>query len=259
MSYATIRSDTMIELRIASKSELKNWNELVAKSDNGTIFHSWVKITPYILDSRPLRWNGYDVVPLYTYFINLTGGVESVWKNLNRKLRVSIEKTRKEGVVIEDGDFEDLEFLRLSLYERFLEQGLKPKKDYYKRYLEEIYKAFYPSNMKIIVAKYNGERVGGLVVLFYKNWSALWIGIPKTDLKGIYPNDLAQWEAIKWACQNGYKYYEEMDAGDDPRLRHFKAKFNPDLVPWYSATKYSSVIYRLAERAFNFIRRKGRT
>jgi len=113
--------------------------------------------------------------------------------------------------------------------------------------------------MKIIVAKYNGERVGGLVVLFYKNWSALWIGIPKTDLKGIYPNDLAQWEAIKWACQNGYKYYEEMDAGDDPRLRHFKAKFNPDLVPWYSATKCSSVIYRLAERAFNLIRRKGRT
>jgi len=55
--------------------------------------------------------------------------------------------------------------------------------------------------MKIFIAKRNVERVGGLVVLCYRDWAALWIGIPKTSLKGIYPNDLAQWEAIRWACE----------------------------------------------------------
>ena len=52
----------------------------------------------------------------------------------------------------------------------------------------------------------------------------LWVGIPKTDLVGISPNDLIQWEAIKWAQTNGLEYYEEMDAGDDPRLRSFQIK-----------------------------------
>ena len=151
---------------------------------------------------------------------------------------------------MEMGDAEDLEFLRESLYSRFEEQGLKPEKEYYKDYLFELYDAFYPQNMKIFIAKYREERVGGLVVLCYKDWAALWIGIPKISLKGIYPNDLAQWEAIKWACENGYRFYEEMDAGDDPRLRHFKAKFNPEPVPWYSAVKYSSFVFKCMEKIF---------
>ena len=217
-----------------------------------------IRTPPGLLDSRPLKWCGYDVDPLYTYFIDLSKGIDFVWSNLNRKLRVSIEKTRREGVSVEIGDKEDLEFLRTSLYSRFEEQGLKPQKEYYKGYLSDLYNAFYPQNMKVFIAKLHEERVGGLVVLCYKNWSALWIGIPKTNLKGIYPNDLAQWEAIRWACEQGFRYYEEMDAGDDPRLRHFKAKYNPELVPWYSAVKYSSLLFKGIETLIRFVYDKFR-
>ena len=215
-----------------------------------------IRIAPGLLDSRPLRWSGYEVDPFYTYVIDISKGVDYVWTGLNRKLRVSIEKTKREGVSVEMGDKEDLEFIRSSLATRFEEQGFKPRKDYYKAYLADLYNAFYPENMNIFVAKYKGERVGGLVVLYYKDWSALWIGIPKTELKGIYPNDLAQWEAIKWACEHGFKFYEEMDAGDDPRLRHFKAKFNPELAPWFSATKYSSPVFKVLERTTRFVYNK---
>jgi len=207
-----------------------------------------IRTAPGLIDSRPLKWGGYEVEPLYTYIINTAKGIKHVWSGLNRKLRVSIEKTKREGVMVEIGDKEDLEFIRESLYTRFEKQGLKPRKDYYKWYLNELYNKFHPKNMKIFIAKYKGERVGGLIVLCYKDWSALWIGIPKTELKGIYPNDLAQWEAIKWACESGCKYYEEMDAGDNPRLRHFKAKFNPELAVWFSAVKYSSPIFRILEK-----------
>jgi len=177
-----------------------------------------IRTSPGLLDSRPLKWAGYEVRPLYTYMMHLNKNIDVLWKEFNRKLRVSIEKSRREGVKVELGNKDDLEYLRKALYSRFEEQGLKPQKDYYRDYLYDLYELFYPENMKIFIAKYNGERVGGLVVLCYKEWSALWIGIPKTNLKGIYPNDMAQWEAIKWACEHGYKYYEEMDAGDDPRL-----------------------------------------
>ena len=196
-----------------------------------------IRTPPGLIDSRPLKWSGYRVDPLYTYVIKLYD-TEEVWRNLNRKLRTGIERTKKEGVKVELGDKEDLEYIRVSLYERFKKQGAKPKKSYYKEYLQELYNQFYPDNMKIFIARYKGESVGGLVVLCFKDWSALWIGIPKTEIRGIYPNDLAQWEAIKWACKSGFKYYEEMDAGN-PRFRHFKAKYNPEIVPWYSAEKYS--------------------
>jgi hypothetical protein len=83
----------------------------------------------------------------------------------------------------------------------------------------------------------------------------LWVGIPKTGLVGISANDLIQWEAIKYAQMIGLDYYEEMDAGDDPRLRYFKSKYNPELVVWYAATKYSSFIYKIGEKAFQFLRK----
>jgi len=212
-----------------------------------------IRTPPGFIDTRPLRWSGYDVEPLYTYMIDLSKGVEHLWRGLSRKLRVSIERAKREGVSVESGDKEDLEFLRTSLYARFEEQGLKPSKDYYKDYLSELYDAFYPQNMKIFIAKYKGERMGGLVVLCYKSWSALWIGVPKTNLRGIYPNDLAQWEAIRWACSHGLRVYEEIDAGDDPRLRHFKAKFNPEPAIWFSAVKYSSPLFKVLEKATRFI------
>ena len=162
-----------------------------------------IRLSPWLIDSRPLRWCGYEVEPLYTYMINLREGVDGLWGNLNRKLLVSIEKSKREGVSVELGDQEDLEFLRKALYSRFEEQGLRPEKEYYKDYFSDLYNSFYPQNMKIFIAKRNGERVGGLVVLCYKDWAALWIGIPKTSLREIYPNDLAQWEAIRWACEQG--------------------------------------------------------
>ena len=108
-------------------------------------------------------------------------------------------------------------------------------------------------NMKIYIAKYKGEKVGGTISLCYKDIMYLWVGVSKSDLKGISPNDLTQWEAIKWACNNGYKYYEEMDAGDDPRLRYFKSKYNPELVIWYSAIKHASFIYKIAEKSIKYI------
>jgi lipid II:glycine glycyltransferase (peptidoglycan interpeptide bridge formation enzyme) len=211
-----------------------------------------------LLDSRPLKWSGYEVEPLYTYVIDITKGVEHVWNGLNRKLRVSIEKTRREGVTVEMGDRDDLEFIRSSLATRFEEQGFTPSKGYYREYLADLYKTFFPENMKIFIARYKGERVGGLVTLCYKDWSALWIGIPKTELKGIYPNDLAQWEAIRWASEHGFKFYEEIDAGYHPRLRHFKAKFNPELRIWFSAVKYSSPVFKVLERTTRFVYNKFR-
>jgi lipid II:glycine glycyltransferase (peptidoglycan interpeptide bridge formation enzyme) len=214
-----------------------------------------IRSSPGLYDSRPLRWAGYTIDPYYTYRIDLTGGIDHVWERFDRKLRVEINKAVREGVTVRTGDKEDLVFIHDSLFKRYIEQGIKPVN--YKNFLLELYNRFYPDNLKIFVAEYKGQRIGGTINLCFKNIMYLWVGIPKTDLAGISANDLIQWEAIKWAQTNGLEYYEEMDAGDDPRLRHFKSKYNPDLVIWYSAVKHSSHLYKAGERLFDFIRKHG--
>jgi len=209
-----------------------------------------IRTSPDLIDSRPFLWTDYNVELLYTYIIDINKGTQYVWKNFNKQLRIDVNKTKREGVKVKGGSKRELKYLRISLAERFIEQGYKTSD--YSRYLLDVYKAFYPENMRIFVGEYNGETVGGLALLSYKDKVSLWIGIPKTDLEGIYPNDLIVWESIMWACENNYKRYEIMDAGHNPRLRHFKSKFNPELSPWYSAEKYSSIVYKGMEKAFRF-------
>ena len=212
-----------------------------------------IRTSPGLYDSRPLRWSGYTVDPLYTYRIDLTKGIDYVWEQFERKLRGMITKSLKEGVTVRLGDKEDLEFIHTLLYNRYTQQGIQPTD--YKNYLLDIYQQFSPENLKIFIAEYQGERISGTLNLCWKDVMYLWVGVPKIELSGVSPNDMINWEAIKWAHMNGFHYYDEMDSGDDPRLRHFKSKYNPDLAIWYSATKYSSFFYKVSENLFNIIRK----
>jgi len=212
-----------------------------------------IRSSPGLYDSRPLRWSGYTVEPFYTYRIDLSLGIDGIWERFDRKLRVEINKAVRDGITVRMGNKDDLEYIHDSLYVRYHQQGLRPVN--YKKYLHSVYDTFSRDNIKIFVAEYQGQRVGGTINLCYKDIMYLWVGIPKSDLAGISPNALIQWEAIKWALGHGLKYYEEMDAGDDPRLRYFKSKYNPDLVIWFSATRYSSVVYQAGEKIFNFLKR----
>jgi predicted N-acyltransferase len=212
-----------------------------------------IRSSPGLFDSRPLSWSGYTVQPYYTYRINLTKGCNFVWEQFDRKLRVEINKAVREGVTVRSGDKDDLIFIHDLLFKRYVEQGFKPVN--YIPFLLDLYEKFYPGNLKIFVAEYNGKRIGGTINLCFKNIMYLWVGIPKTDLVGISVNDVIQWEGIKWAEAHGFEYYEEMDAGDDPRLRAFKSKYNPNLVIWYSATKYTSFLYKTAEKIFDIVRK----
>ena len=215
---------------------------------------SRVRTSPGIPDSRPLRWAGYTIEPLYTYRIPLADGEKPVWENLDRKLRVDINKAVREGVTVRSGDWEDVEFIHRSLFNRYIAQGFKPND--YTEYLRSVFDRFYPGNLKIFVADYKGERAGGIITLCHHDVVYHWVGVAKSSLPGISANDLVQWEAVKWAAENGYKQYEIMDSGDVQRFRQFKAKWNPDLVIWYSAIRYSSPLYKCGENLLRMMRNR---
>jgi hypothetical protein len=238
VGYEGLKQDKKESIYIQIQEEVDRYifSELNCK-------YARIRSSPLLLDSRPLRWAGYGVEPLYTYRIDLRQGAQSVWERFDRKLRVDINKTQREGVKVEEGGKEDLDFIRNSVATRMKEQGLKTSD--YQQYLCDLFDRLHPEYLRVFTASYQGERIGGMIALCYKGIMHLWVGVPKSTIPGISPNDLVQWEAITWACDNGFQYYELMDAGNDPRLRHFKSKYNPDLVIWYSAERHYSYMHKI--------------
>jgi hypothetical protein len=207
--------------------------------------YSRINSSPRLYDSRPFYWQKYSVSPYFTYRIPLSGGVDHVQAQFDRKLRGDIKKAIREGVTVKVGERKDLAVIHQSISQRFFEQGLTPKN--HLPYLLDLYDAFNPENLKIFLAEYKEQIIGGMIALRYKDVVFLWVGVPKSKIPGISPNDLVQWEGIQWACNSGYSYYEEMDSGDDSRLTSYKSKYNPTIEIWYSATKYSSRIFKIAD------------
>jgi len=239
--YESMKQDKKESIYIQIQEELDNY-----LFKNIGCKYARIRSSPGLFDSRPLRWAGYNIDSYYTYRINLKSDINQIWDRFDKSVRRMINQAQEENIIVRTGDQNDLGFIHDLLYQRYIEQGLKPTD--YKDYLLKIYKKFYPENLKIFVAEYKGERVSGCFYLCFKNIMYFWVGLPKTDVAGGSPNDLIQWEAIRWAQSNGFDYYELMDAGDDPRLRHFKSKYNPDLVIWFSAAKYTSPLYAVGER-----------
>jgi hypothetical protein len=247
INYESSKQDTRENLFIQIQQEVDKY--IFGK--NKCAF-SLIRTSPGLSDPRPLRWAGYHIDPLFTYRIPLHEGTDVVWEKLEKKLRVNIKKAVKEGVTVRLGDWEDLEFIHDSLSKTIPDFSVND----YKKYLLGIYQKCYPDTLKIFVAEYQGERAGGVITLCYKDIMYHWLGSPKSFLVNISPNDLVQWEAIKWGIEHGYTYIDIMDSGENPRLRQFKAKWNPDLVNWYSATKDSSFFYLLGKNLLKMVQRK---
>ena len=206
-----------------------------------------ISTSPGLLDARPFKWTGYHVEPIYNYIIDLNKGDDYAWQQFKKNLRQNINRAIREGICIEEGSKEGLEWILNAFARRYKEQGKVASIS--KEYILDLYNAFYPQNLKIFVAKYNGEVVSGMVDIYYKDKVVSWLGNMKANVEGASPNELLQWEAIKSAIDHGLKYYEEMGANTE-RLCHYKSKYNPDLLICFSAKKYSSIISKLAEVAY---------
>lgn len=205
-----------------------------------------LRTMPGLLDSRYLRWAGYHVEPLYSYRLDLNLGLNVIWNNLHRGVRKNIKNIQEKGFVVERGDRDDLSFIDSRIQQRFVEQGRK--RNDISTFLEDVFQQYNGRNLDIFVAKYQGETVSGVIHLNYNGIMYQWVGLPKTEIDGISPNDLLVWESIKTSHEMGMRYYDIMDGGDNPRLRRFKSKFNPELTIWYSAEKYSHPIYEMARK-----------
>ena len=161
----------------------------------------------------------------------LTPNSESALKNLSTTKRRDVKLSLKEGAeIIEAGNREEVaeyyDLLKL-LYQTKVKTPLFPV-EFFDRLVLDSYG-------KLFLIKYNGQIIGGSVCVGMENSVLYEWFVCGTDgkFKNIYPSTLATWAAIKYAAENGYRYFDMMGAGKPDEgygVREFKSKFGGELV-----------------------------
>jgi len=201
-----------------------------------------------LIDARPFIWGGYSADPNYHYSFDLSLGKSVLWQSLKKQTRKNI-KNAVDKVELTEGKSTDLRFIYSSLERRYKEQNRVFGESF--DYINDVY-LNYSNNLQILMAKIDGEPIATLVNIFYKDKMLSWVGNAKTNLSGVYPNDLLMWKSIEYGCGEGYQIFYEIGA-NTPRLAQYKSNFNPSLVVGFTIKK-SSPITKVIERAYSHTR-----
>jgi len=208
-----------------------------------------ISTPPGFDDCRFFKWAGYETEARYTAYLDLSSGTDLIWKNLNRSTRQSIEKAKKEGVEIIEGNREDTSFIYDLLKER--DRIASPKE-----FLDSVFSSFSQGHLRVLIAKAGSERLSGIITIIYKDKVTFWIGAPKCSYKGASPNELLLWEALRWSEVNNFKRFE-IEGADDYSLFPFKRKFNAKPVIYFQMKWLSPPLRFLALLYNGIIKRKA--
>jgi hypothetical protein len=198
--------------------------------------HIKIKTAPGIIDSRPYLWSNYEVLPEFTYIIDLTIGEKMIWENFSHNVRNSINQAKKKGITVTIGEKEDLELIYDLLHGR---QRVHATKEF----ILDIFENFSHENIKFFIAKKDDIPLTGMLIICYKNKAGVWFGTPKNSTDGINPNNILHWESILWSCNNNFQYFELIVASDQTTFP-FKVQFCGEIAPFYSM-KWYSPLHRL--------------
>ena len=216
LSYAGVCSnDKEVRLEILSKAK-----EIAAENK-----------VQYI-ELRQLADKAYNLPTkksFLTMVLNLSNEDELIWKNsLKSVTRNRIRKAYKQNFQIDYGrDYLDDFYSVLSTNFRDLGTPIFPK-----LFFRNIFDKF--SNLTdLIVVKYKNKVVGGMLVMGYKNmFSDLWVSTLR-KYNDLCPNELLYWEAIKFACRNGFEYFDFGRSSINQGTFNFKKKWGAKPVPLY--------------------------
>ncbi len=162
-------------------------------------------LDPY-MEARGYLPSWVHVTPPATTRIDLRQDEELLFNRFGKSLRRNIRHARNSGIVVQAGGREFLDdFFRL------LEAaGTRLKYPIASRaYYEKMWSSFEKNNRaKIFMSAYKGQVISAKLSLIFGDTifdkRVGWSG----EHGSLHPNELLDWEAIRWAKQNGLKYYD---------------------------------------------------
>ncbi len=195
----------------------------------------FMKLSPHY-DVDLLRKLGYEIEEVKNFLLDLSQPEDALWTNLNKKSRNQVRKAKKMGVELRVGTPLDLDQYYDMILETCERNSLNPLPlSFYKNVFNELYEK---KMMRLSLAYYEGQPIAGAIFLLFKDKIIYWQGDSFSRFWHLNPNDLLQWDIIKWGKKNGYKTYDLGGAGV-PSIAKFKAGWGGKEIPFYRAYKGS--------------------
>ena len=157
-----------------------------------------------------------------TQTISLKEGIEDVRKGYAEAHPRKIEKAKKEGVTVKLAETDNDWDIYVGIYQQMLNEWDNPTMKYSTALFDKFKNV---SGVKLWLAEYNGEIVGGALCLYHNNHVAYWHGAGNKAAKDVNANYVLFDAIMEEACKNGYEVFDMMPSAGLKGVEEFKSNF----------------------------------
>lgn len=218
-------------------SEQKNLNNLLSLLKK-EIKNFFIIQSP---DLKILQTNNLEIENADTIITNLDSkDAEEHFKRVRKGHRYDTRKAEKSGIKIIDdyseNSIKEYYSLLLKTYEK---SDYKPLPEQF--YIDIIKSLHEKAQIKLLFAEYKGKKIAAAAFPIFKDKIYYWTGgsLKEKEVSSLYPNNLIQWELIKWAYSGGLKKYDMLGASIEG-IKNFKLGWGGHLESYqriYSSKK----------------------
>jgi lipid II:glycine glycyltransferase (peptidoglycan interpeptide bridge formation enzyme) len=171
-----------------------------------------------------------DLQPRKTLVLDLGRSEEELLRQMQQKTRYNIRLAEKKGVKIRAGGEEDFpEFWRLL--------NKTSRRDVFRLHAEKHYRNLISADknfIKLFFACYEGKNIAAGIFCFFGDKVTYLHGASDNEFRNIMAPHLLQWELIKEARRDGYKYYDfyGIDGKKWPGVTRFKLGFGGQAIEY---------------------------
>jgi lipid II:glycine glycyltransferase (peptidoglycan interpeptide bridge formation enzyme) len=160
------------------------------------------------LAARGFRRSGSLVEPhpTATVLMDLSNDEDTLLAAMKKATRYNVRLAGRRGVSVRDGDERDVPVFYRLLTMTSKRQGFAvPSEEYFR----EMLRIMGPDgHARIFLAELAGEPLSAALVIAFGGVVSYKRGAWSGEHRHLHPNELLQWTVIRWAKQNGYRYYD---------------------------------------------------
>ena len=159
-----------------------------------------------VLRDRGFVAGDMQAAPVATVRIDLRHPVEEILANMRSATRQKIRKATRKGIVVREAGASGLAAFGEVLAATGRRQGFAPYPvEYYAELLDQFGDG---QRAGLLLAEHEGEVLSGAVIVGYGDTVVYKMGGWSGDSKAPRPNELMHWQAMQWAKERGYRYYD---------------------------------------------------
>lgn len=187
----------------------------------------------------PLGLDPFSVCQPLSRVLDLNKSPEQLLKEMDGDCRAAIRQAQRNGITVElSKDREDLRDFAVLHQASWNRTGLDPHElDYFYSMWDRFHER---GKMKVLFARYQGERIAAVIVHAFKDAAFYWAGCSDAAFLKMRPNNFLLWEAIQHvrSCgarwfEVGYYYPSHGPSRKEVNIGQYKSQFGRDrIVPW---------------------------